>query len=101
VADGEQQGGPPAEDHRTASYVGVGCFTAFVGFWGGGMIAVLVAKIVGFVTKCPGGSRGEPCSWWIYARVGMILGAVLLPTIALWKLRRGSAGGAGGAGQAG
>ena len=42
---------------RGPHYLGVGCFTVFAGFAGGGMIAVLIAKIVGFARRCP--SRGR------------------------------------------
>jgi hypothetical protein len=72
---------------RTAAKVGVGCFTAFVGFWSGGMIGVLIGKVVGAVQKCPSGDNGQPCNWQVYALVGMIVGLVSLPTIALWRMR--------------
>ena len=73
---------------RTATYVGVGCFTAFAGWWSGGMIAVLVAKIVGSIQGCAAGEHGQPCNWHIYALVGAIVGAVSLPVLALRRLRR-------------
>ena len=59
VADGERDSADGGADGRTGrQYLGVGCFTAFAGFAGGGMIAVLVAKIVGGVTRCAAG-RGD------------------------------------------
>ena len=70
-------------------HVGIGCFSAFAGFWSGGMIAVLVAKIVGSVRGCEASSTGAPCDWQLYAIVGMILGAITLPALVLWRLRRG------------
>jgi hypothetical protein len=79
------------EGSRTATYVGVGCFTAFAGWWSGGMIAVLIAKIVGAVQGCPVGEHGQPCNWYVYAAVGAIVGAVSLPILALRRLRRGDA----------
>lgn len=79
------------ESSRTATYVGVGCFTAFAGWWSGGMIAVLIAKIVGAVQGCPAGEHGQPCNWYIYAAVGAVVGAISLPTLALRRLRRSDA----------
>jgi len=70
-------------------YFGVGCFTVFAGFAGGGMIGVLVAKIVGFARSCPSEAEtGAPCSWFTFAVFGAIAGAVILPTFALSSLRR-------------
>jgi hypothetical protein len=73
---------------RTATYVGVGCFTAFAGWWSGGMIAVLVAKVVGAAQGCPPGEHGQPCNWYLYAAAGALIGAVSLPVLALRRLRR-------------
>ena len=78
-------------DDRTATYVGVGCFTAFAGWWSGGMIAVLIAKIVGAVQGCPAGEHGQPCNWYVYAGAGAVIGAVSLPVLALRRLRRSDA----------
>ena len=79
------------EESRTATYVGVGCFTAFAGWWSGGMIAVLVAKIVGAVQGCPAGEHGQPCNWYAYAAAGAVVGGISLPVLALRRLRRGDA----------
>jgi hypothetical protein len=79
------------EASRTATYVGVGCFTAFAGWWSGGMIAVLIAKIAGAVQGCPAGEHGQPCNWYVYAGVGAIVGAISLPVLALRRLRRADA----------
>jgi hypothetical protein len=61
-----------------------------VGFAGGGMIAVLIAKVVGAATKCaPDKDTGAPCDWnsfWLY---GAVIGAVLVPVVTIWLLRRG------------
>ncbi len=78
---------------RTAVRIGVGCFTAVAGLASGGMIGALVAKVVGSIQHCPSGENGQPCNWQVYALVGMIVGLVSLPTIALWRMRssRGAA----------
>lgn len=71
-------------------YLGIGCMTAATGLIGGGMIAVLVAKIVGAVRHCtPDSETGAPCDWSSYWTWGARIGFVLLPTLVLWRLRRG------------
>jgi hypothetical protein len=80
-----------AATDRTATYIGVGCFTAFAGWWSGAMIAVLVGKIVGAIQRCPAGERGEPCNWYLYALAGAVIGAITLPTLALRRLRSSDA----------
>ena len=70
-------------------YFGIGCFTAFAGFAGGGMIAVLIAKIVGAATRCAAEAEtGAPCNWFTYAVFGAITGAIVLPIVAITLLRR-------------
>jgi hypothetical protein len=67
----------------------MGCFTVVAGFAGGGMIGVLIAKIVGAAMRCPSEAEtGAPCSWLTYAVFGAIAGAVLLPSITISLLRR-------------
>ncbi|HVX38019.1 MAG TPA: hypothetical protein VHB25_00505 [Gemmatimonadaceae bacterium] len=64
--------------------------TVIAGFWGGGMIAVLIAKIVGALSKCAADPEtGAPCNWFTYAEFGAIIGMVVLPSISIWLLRRG------------
>ena len=66
--------------------VGAGCFSAVAGFFGGGMIAVLVAKIVGSVQGCQPTDGIPACNWGEYAAVGMIAGVVILPLISIMRL---------------
>ena len=80
---------PEAATSDGPHYFAVGCFTAVAGFAGGGMIAVLIAKVVGAATKCSSEAEtGAPCNWFTYAVFGAIAGAVILPTLAIWSLRR-------------
>lgn len=75
---------------RPWAYVGVGCLTGMVGLIGGGMIAVLVAKIVGAIRGCvPDTETGAPCGWPMYWTWGARIGLVVLPTVAIWRMRRG------------
>jgi hypothetical protein len=76
-------------ESRVWTYLGVGCLTAVVGLVAGGMIAVLVAKIVGAVQGCvPDKETGAPCDWTSYWTWGARIGLILLPAVVLWKLRR-------------
>jgi hypothetical protein len=88
VSDGSGAGGQT--DTTKWEYLGVGCFSAFVGFAGGGMIAVLIAKVVGAFARCAADKEtGAPCNWYTYAVYGAISGLVLVPVVSLWLFRRG------------
>jgi hypothetical protein len=81
---------PPTDPNEGIwPYLGVGCITFVSGFFGGGMIAVLIAKIVGATQRCtPDAETGAPCNWFNYAVVGAIAGMVLFPMVAVTLLRR-------------
>jgi hypothetical protein len=71
-------------------YLGIGCITTVSGFFGGGMIAVLIAKIIGAAQGCtPDKETGAPCNWFTYAVAGACIGMVLFPSTAVWLFRRG------------
>lgn len=89
-------GNDPRESAETqaepqlAAYLGIGCLTTLAGFAGGGMIAVLVAKIVGSLTRCAADTEtGAPCDWATYWLRGALIGMILLPSVAIWRFRRG------------
>jgi hypothetical protein len=70
-------------------YLGLGCITAIAGLAGGGMIAVLIAKIVGALTRCSSDAEtGAPCNWFTYAVFGAVAGFVLVPIISISLRRR-------------
>ena len=70
----------------------VGCLTVFVGFFGGGMIAVLVGKGVDMATRCAPAEGIPICgNWAMYDGIGGLLGAIFLPTVELSRLIRGDA----------
>ena len=80
----------PAYDRKelVARNLGVGCITTVAGFFSGGMIAVLVAKFVGSMQGCQPPQGLPACNWWVYAGIGVVIGAVTLPVLALWRLSR-------------
>jgi hypothetical protein len=70
-------------------YLGVGCLSAVAGLAAGGMIAVLIAKIVGGVVGCHADAEtGAPCDWSNYWTWGARIGLVLVPTIVIWRMRK-------------
>ncbi len=77
------------EEHNTARYVGVGCVTAFAGFFSGAMVGVFVAKVAGSIRGCQPLEGLPACDWHVYAGVGMLIGVLTLPFLALRRLRRG------------
>jgi len=70
----------------------VGCLTIFVGFFGGGMIALLLGRFVDVVRRCSAPEGLPVCgNWAIYAGIGGAVGAILLPTVVFIKLLRADA----------
>ena len=76
-----------SEIDRRAQYIGVGCFTAFAGAFSGGMIMVMVAKVVGMARRCTPAEGLPACDWHLFAMTGMFLGAISLPILVLRRLR--------------
>jgi hypothetical protein len=81
----------PPRESNAARYGCVGCLTLVAGFFSGGMIGVFVAKFVGSVRNCAPPPEIPACDWQVYAGVGMLIGAVTLPVLALVRLRSGDA----------
>lgn len=67
---------------------GLGCFTFIIGGFSGGMVAVLVGRIVAAITKAPSCEGLPICNWYVYAGVGALLGALSLPTLVLRRISR-------------
>ena len=78
---------PPEDRIALGTYFGVGCFTAIAGFFGGGMIAVLVAKLIGGFRGCQPPEGLPACDWGSYAVVGMLIGVIGLPLVSIMRLR--------------
>lgn len=77
----------PETEISTGTLVGVGCFSAIAGFFGGGMIGVLIAWIVGSARRCEAQLGIPACDWNKYALVGMLIGVVLVPTVSILRLK--------------
>ena len=66
--------------------------TAIAGLVAGGMIAVLIAKIVGSIQGCKADAdTGAPCDWTTYWTWGARIGLVLLPTVVILRMRKARA----------
>lgn len=81
----------PEEEQRQElrpHYGTIGCVLAFAGLFAGGMIAVAVGKLVGKLRGCTPAEGLPACDFEVYLLVGMLLGAVTLPGLTLWRVRR-------------
>lgn len=76
------------DEFRGSRRVGVGCVTAIAGLFSGGILGVMVAKIVGSFRGCNPGPELPACDWHVYAGIGMLIGVLTLPVLALNRLRR-------------
>jgi len=81
----------PPRESNAVRYGCVGCLTLVAGLFSGGIIGVFVAKFVGSVRNCAPPPEIPACDWQVYAGVGMLIGAVTLPVLALVRLRSGDA----------
>ena len=78
----------PQEPRRPIEYAGLGCVTLVAGYFGGGMIAMLLGLMIEGIRGCKP-PEGQPlCNWAEYARVGVVAGAILLPSFTIWRIRR-------------
>lgn len=77
----------PTPTERVASRVALGCFTTLAGGAGGGILGTMVAKILGSVRNCDPGEGLPACDWHVYAGLGILIGVVVVPSLAFWRLR--------------
>ncbi|MBP6774318.1 MAG: hypothetical protein KA154_15080 [Gemmatimonadaceae bacterium] len=78
----------PLPEDRVGRNIGVGCFTFFIGAVSGAMVGVGIGKLMGFFMRCTPLPGLPACEWWVFAGYGGAIGAVSLPVLALWRLRR-------------
>ena len=69
-----------------------------IGFFGGGMIAVLLAKIVGGLRGCVPPEGLPACYTFEFWYPGAFIGLLGLPALALYRLRKGRKAAGGGHG---
>lgn len=82
----------PPPLHPAVRNTMIGCLTIVIGFFGGGMITMLLVKGVDFFRHCTPAEGLPVCgNWAIYAGIGGAIGAVLLPTVVFIKLLRADA----------
>ncbi len=79
---------PSVEPLGVAPRLAVGCLTFVAGVFSGGMVFVLIGKLVGSITGCEPPPELPACHWHLYAGSGMLLGGVTLPILALRRLAR-------------
>ncbi len=75
--------------------VAIGCFTSWLGFLSGAMVAVLGSAFVAFVTRAASCDGVPACNWYVYAAFGGGIGAVTLPLMVLRVLGKPKAPDAG------
>jgi uncharacterized membrane protein YdcZ (DUF606 family) len=68
--------------------LGVGCFTAVVGFFSGAMISVLLGMFVAFLAREPKCEGVPLCDWWVWFFTGGALGALSLTVFIQTRLAR-------------
>lgn len=68
--------------------VAVGCVMTVIGAISGGMVAVLVSKLVAILTRAPSCPDIPTCDWYVYWGVGALLGGVSLPALVLRAMNR-------------
>jgi hypothetical protein len=68
--------------------VGLGCFTFVIGFFSGGMVAVLLGRMIEMLRRSPSCEGLPVCNWYVYVGIGGVIGALSLPVLVLSRLRR-------------
>ena len=70
----------------TKRNVAVGCFVTPLGVFSGAMVAVLLSKIVAYLSKAPSCPDIPSCNWHVYAGWGALIGGLTLPALVLSRL---------------
>lgn len=82
----------PTPTEAAASKVALGCFTSIAGAAGGGILGTMVAKIVGSVRNCDPGEGLPACDWHLFALPAALVGFLVIPSLAFWRLRASARG---------
>lgn len=92
VPDGASRAPEPPPLNPAVRNTMVGCLTIVVGFFGGGMITLLLVRVLDLLRRCSPAEGLPVCgNWAIYAGIGGAVGAILLPTVVFIKLLRADA----------
>ena len=92
IEDGRLRHGDDRPRVSRVRRIAIGCFTAWLGFVSGAMVAALLSKIAAFLTKAPECGGIPSCNWYIWAGIGGLVGAVTLPLMVLWVLGKPAKG---------
>jgi hypothetical protein len=52
------------------------------------MVGVLIGRMIEGMRRAPACEGLPICNWYVYAMVGAGIGAVTLPALVFWRLRR-------------
>jgi hypothetical protein len=83
---------PSGAREERPHYGAIGCLLGVVGVFAGGMLGVAVGWIVTKARGCTPPEGFPICDIYRYWLPGMLFGALTLPAMAIWRLRRGGAG---------
>ncbi|MBA2688154.1 MAG: hypothetical protein H0U64_08630 [Gemmatimonadaceae bacterium] len=75
------------DEYKLERRIGVGCVSVVAGFFSGGMIGVMIAKIVGSIRGCQPAEGLPACDWHVYAGAGMLVGVITLPLLIVRRMR--------------
>lgn len=79
----------PQENEEAIAFgrkFGLGCFTFVIGAFSGGMVAVLIGRIVAALSKAPSCEGLPICNWYVYAGVGALVGVLSLLVLVLRRI---------------
>ena len=88
--DGGDDGNAPGMLHGASvgRRVAIGCFTSWLGFVSGAMVAALLSRFTAFLMRADGCPDIPSCNWYIWAGIGGVIGASTLPVLVLSRLGR-------------
>jgi hypothetical protein len=88
VAEGSGAAGDSRAGVSTVRRVAIGCFTSWLGFCSGAMVAALLSKFASFLTRAQQCEGIPACNWYVWAGIGGVVGAITLPFFVLRVLGR-------------
>ena len=83
TAGGGTAGGEAPHRVSTTRKVAIGCFSSWLGFASGAMVAALLSKFAAFLMRANACSGVPSCNWYVWAGIGGLVGALTLPLLVL------------------